>query len=756
MPSGIRISSVNLSGKTASVTFLPYTGGTIDLGEKTLPFEYTSSYPYGIYELYFELYNETYEVNAIFPSPSITPTITRTPSITPTITRTPSITPSPTSSAIIEDLNFNGFINSGSIIITYIITIPTAVDFDVTVDFVQELPIIGGGRPFYIKGNVIIPRGSTQVGAKYSSSEEWADYSKLSGVSVLTTTVTTPEGSRQYTVKELIKFGKEPPDIGSIPDYAIPDPNSISVSPTPSRTITPTPTRTITPSITPTRTITPSITPTPSQLPCPCNGPVGIPFANTPGNPIPITIRESIDGNTTGMYRYIQGWLSNLVDVCGYPNGNIREVSNYRPNTFSSGQGSMYRTVTDSFYTKSYSYMLAIKTVPFVAPHLTIPNFKITIGTGVKGDCSFGTYVINNPSLNTWYVIRVDVRDVTLYGSEIWAHVVQEGNSSYYLCSNPGDDSCCYVTTSGADVGSNDLPYNHPCPCSVTSCLDLGTVPPFPINFWCPNPWDTPVCTLTPTPTKTITPTRTPSITSSVTPTITTSITSSVTPTPSITSSVTPTSSITPSVTPSITPTSSLTPSVTSSITPTPTPSITSSVTPTPSVTSSITPSLTPTPSVTPSITPSLTPTSSITPTPSVTPSITPSLTPTSSITPTPSVTPSITPSVTPTSSITPSITPTRTITPTPTPSPQYVPYLFCNCLDPYNNSGIVPPLEVGVSSSFTIQSGVQYGFIHTDGYCYFNCDQWSGYTMTKDTLTINQCSTAYCVSLPYPQPPNP
>jgi hypothetical protein len=27
---------------------------------------------------------------------------------------------------------------------------------------------------------------------------------------------------------------------------------------------------------------------------------------------------------------------------------------------------------------------------------------------------------------------------------------------------------------------------------------------------------------------------------------------------------------------------------------------------------------------------------------------------------------------------------------------------------------------------------------------------------MTKDTLTVNQCSTPYCVSLPYPQPPNP
>jgi hypothetical protein len=27
---------------------------------------------------------------------------------------------------------------------------------------------------------------------------------------------------------------------------------------------------------------------------------------------------------------------------------------------------------------------------------------------------------------------------------------------------------------------------------------------------------------------------------------------------------------------------------------------------------------------------------------------------------------------------------------------------------------------------------------------------------MIKDTLTVNQCNTPYCMSLPYPQPPGP
>ena len=38
MIQGIRITSANLSGTTASVTFLPSTGGTINLGTQTIPF----------------------------------------------------------------------------------------------------------------------------------------------------------------------------------------------------------------------------------------------------------------------------------------------------------------------------------------------------------------------------------------------------------------------------------------------------------------------------------------------------------------------------------------------------------------------------------------------------------------------------------------------------------------------------------------------------------------------------------------------
>ena len=67
MIQGIRLTSSNLSGKTADVTFLPSTGGTINLGTQTIPFNNISNYPYGTYELSVLDYDRTYEI--IVPAP---------------------------------------------------------------------------------------------------------------------------------------------------------------------------------------------------------------------------------------------------------------------------------------------------------------------------------------------------------------------------------------------------------------------------------------------------------------------------------------------------------------------------------------------------------------------------------------------------------------------------------------------------------------------------------------------------------------
>jgi hypothetical protein len=67
MIQGIRITSENLSGETALVTFLPATGGTINLSGQTIPFNNITDYPYGTYQLFVAEYNRTYTVSVPAP-----------------------------------------------------------------------------------------------------------------------------------------------------------------------------------------------------------------------------------------------------------------------------------------------------------------------------------------------------------------------------------------------------------------------------------------------------------------------------------------------------------------------------------------------------------------------------------------------------------------------------------------------------------------------------------------------------------------
>ena len=75
MAVGARITSTNLSGKTATVTFIPYTGATSgtteNLGTKTIPFNNITSHPYGVYNLYFAEYDYTYTLTVDQPDVSV-------------------------------------------------------------------------------------------------------------------------------------------------------------------------------------------------------------------------------------------------------------------------------------------------------------------------------------------------------------------------------------------------------------------------------------------------------------------------------------------------------------------------------------------------------------------------------------------------------------------------------------------------------------------------------------------------------------
>ena len=75
MAVGARITSENLSGKTATVTFIPYTGltsgTTQNLGTKVIPFNNITSHPYGVYNIYLAEYDYTYTLTVDQPDVSV-------------------------------------------------------------------------------------------------------------------------------------------------------------------------------------------------------------------------------------------------------------------------------------------------------------------------------------------------------------------------------------------------------------------------------------------------------------------------------------------------------------------------------------------------------------------------------------------------------------------------------------------------------------------------------------------------------------
>jgi surface protein len=73
----LNIGSNNYSAETANITFLPETGGTVDIGSQVLPLVYPIDYFYGVYNLLFTAYNYTcsFTISSLDPIPTyVTPT----------------------------------------------------------------------------------------------------------------------------------------------------------------------------------------------------------------------------------------------------------------------------------------------------------------------------------------------------------------------------------------------------------------------------------------------------------------------------------------------------------------------------------------------------------------------------------------------------------------------------------------------------------------------------------------------------------
>jgi hypothetical protein len=69
MPSIVKIGSNNYSGQTAVITFLPDTGGTVNIGTQVIPYNYSTNYFYGTYQLNFTGFNYTCSFNILQSQP---------------------------------------------------------------------------------------------------------------------------------------------------------------------------------------------------------------------------------------------------------------------------------------------------------------------------------------------------------------------------------------------------------------------------------------------------------------------------------------------------------------------------------------------------------------------------------------------------------------------------------------------------------------------------------------------------------------
>ena len=84
----LEITTSNYNGQLANITFFPCSGGSINIGQVTLPYYYNNNYYYGVFQIYIPKYDITCDIVIPCPTPTI-PTPTKTPTPTRRITNLP-------------------------------------------------------------------------------------------------------------------------------------------------------------------------------------------------------------------------------------------------------------------------------------------------------------------------------------------------------------------------------------------------------------------------------------------------------------------------------------------------------------------------------------------------------------------------------------------------------------------------------------------------------------------------------------------
>jgi hypothetical protein len=224
---GITIESINFNGQSVDISFAPYSGGTINLGTQTIPYDYLSTNYEGVY---------TIDIPSIPKTCTLTVGTAPSPTPTPSITVTPTVTPTPTPSIPSGDADATAYlaavVSAGG---TTDATIDAAVDTlfvdlkaaGVYNDLVAFYPLVGG----VASSNLINANGNTSYDlALFGGWVHNTDGMISNGTNTYGDTSIIPATTLSATDNHTSSLFKDTSSIGSAYDGSGPSPYLISTS----------------------------------------------------------------------------------------------------------------------------------------------------------------------------------------------------------------------------------------------------------------------------------------------------------------------------------------------------------------------------------------------------------------------------------------------------------------------------------------------------------------------------------------------
>jgi hypothetical protein len=187
----LKIVSTNYTGQSAVITYYPDTGGTINLGTQVLPYDYVAPYFYGTYSLFFPAFGSTCTlyVEAISPTPSLTPTVTPSVTLTPTMSVTPTPTPTPTiTMSLTPTPSPTSSFSAGIFKTTY-----AGYHNENPAFFATATPATVGTNPATSVQTTSIAEGSGDSGSNFSC--QWLGYFKATTTETYTFFLSSDDGS---------------------------------------------------------------------------------------------------------------------------------------------------------------------------------------------------------------------------------------------------------------------------------------------------------------------------------------------------------------------------------------------------------------------------------------------------------------------------------------------------------------------------------------------------------------------------------